>query len=60
MTELHDPVDAAPEEGVVGGPWLDDEDSRAASSALLFGIGLLMAGNGLQGSLLGIRAEAAA
>jgi MFS family permease len=58
LTELNDPIGAEPEEGVVGGPWLDDDRSRAASSALLFGIGLLMAGNGLQGSLLSVRAEA--
>ena len=58
MTELHDPVSTESEEGVVGGPWLDDDNSHAASSALLFGVGLLMTGNGLQGALLGVRADA--
>lgn len=40
------------------GPLLDAERNTAAATwALLLGIGLLMLGNGLQGSLIGIRSE---
>ena len=49
MTET--PADVIP-----GGPLLADRPAVAARG-LLFGIFLLMAGNGLQGSLLGVRAE---
>lgn len=58
MTELHKDVSGEPTEGIAGGPWLDERSPWAASSALLLGVALLMAGNGLQGSLLGVRAEA--
>ena len=45
-------------DAVVGGPWLDDRSSAAASWALLLGLGLLMMGNGLNGLVLGVRSEA--
>lgn len=41
---------------IEGGPLIEARPAVAAR-ALLIGIGLLMAGNGLQGSLLGLRAE---
>ena len=53
MTEQ--PGDA--EETIAGGPLLEGNPTVAAR-ALLVGIALLMVGNGLQGSLLGIRTEA--
>ncbi|MDG2027041.1 MAG: MFS transporter [Acidimicrobiales bacterium] len=42
---------------VVGGPLIEGNPTVAAR-ALLLGVFLLMAGNGLQGSLLGVRTEA--
>ena len=45
------------EEGIEGGPIIS-VNPVVAARALLVGIALLMAGNGLQGSLLGVRAEA--
>lgn len=44
-------------EPVAGGPLLEGNPLLAAR-ALLFGLTLLLAGNGLQGSLLGVRSEA--
>lgn len=44
------------EEEIEGGPMLDGSPAVAARG-LLIGIALLMAGNGLQGSLLGVRTE---
>ncbi|MEZ5245384.1 MAG: MFS transporter [Acidimicrobiales bacterium] len=41
---------------IEGGPLIDDNPAFAARG-LLVGIALLMAGNGLQGSLLGVRTE---
>ena len=58
MTDLRPPE--APDDGeehVEGGPLIEASPGVAAR-ALLLGIGLLMAGNGLQGSLLGVRSEA--
>ena len=46
----------AQEEGIEGGPILSVRPMVAARS-LLVGIALLMTGNGLQGALLGVRAE---
>ncbi len=43
---------------IEGGPWIDDANPALAARALFLGIFLLMAGNGLQGSLLGVRSEA--
>ncbi len=46
--------------GIVGGPWIETEPKgRALGSAraLLAGMGLIMVGNGLQGAVLGVRAE---
>lgn len=40
-----------------GGPFIEDNPTTAAR-ALLIGVALMMAGNGLQGSLLGVRTEA--
>lgn len=48
---------SADEEQIEGGPYLDDNPAVAARG-LLLGVALLMAGNGLQGSLLGVRSEA--
>lgn len=45
------------DESVEGGP-LSDVSPHVAARALLVGVFLLMAGNGLQGSLLGVRADA--
>ncbi len=39
------------------GPLIPESNTAAASWALFVGIGVLMIGNGLQGSLLGIRAQ---
>ena len=44
------------EEIIEGGPWIEDSPATAAR-ALFLGILLLMAGNGLQGSLIGVRSE---
>jgi MFS family permease len=46
-----------PEESIEGGPYVE-RSPTAAVRGLLFGVALLMAGNGLQGSLLGVRTEA--
>lgn len=46
-----------PEESIEGGPWIEENPTNAAR-ALFLGILLLMAGNGLQGSLIGVRSEA--
>ena len=46
--------------GVVGGPWIETEPkgrALGAARALLAGMALIMAGNGLQGAVLGVRAE---
>ncbi len=55
------PLVAPPEEKVQGetgpGPLIPSTNTAAASWALFTGIALLMIGNGLQGSLLGIRSE---
>lgn len=45
---------------VVGGPWIETEPkgrALGAARALLAGMALIMAGNGLQGAVLGVRAE---
>ena len=44
------------EEIIEGGPLIEDSPATAAR-ALFLGILLLMAGNGLQGSLIGVRSE---
>ena len=44
------------EEIIEGGPLIEDNPTGAAR-ALFLGILLLMAGNGLQGSLIGVRSE---
>ena len=46
--------------GVVGGPWIETEPKGrglGAAKALLVGMALIMVGNGLQGAVLGVRAE---
>ncbi len=53
MTEQQDLA-----EGLVGRPLIAPSNTAAATWALFLGLALVMAGNGLQGSLLGIRAEA--
>jgi MFS family permease len=50
------PATPLAEEEIEGGPFLD-ENPTVAARGLLLGIALLMAGNGLQGSLLGVRTE---
>ncbi len=56
------PLMAAPLEpptpGLVGRPLVPRTNTAAATWALFLGFALVMAGNGLQGSLLGIRAQA--
>jgi len=52
-----DPTLHPDEEIIEGGPFIEDNPSGAAR-ALFLGILLLMAGNGLQGSLIGVRSEA--
>ena len=54
---LPDGASANDEEGIEGGP-IVSVNPVVAARGLLFGIALLMAGNGLQGSLLGVRSEA--
>lgn len=44
------------DEALEGGPWIE-ENPTSAARALFLGILLLMAGNGLQGSLIGVRSE---
>ena len=56
MTEPTPPPLADDEEIIEGGPWIEDSPATAAR-ALFLGILLLMAGNGLQGSLIGVRSE---
>jgi len=58
MDQLHDPPAESTDGDASGGPWIDDSNPALASRALFLGIFLLMAGNGLQGSLLGVRSEA--
>lgn len=48
--------DGTDDDIIEGGPFLDDNPAVAARG-LLLGVFLLMAGNGLQGSLLGVRTE---
>ena len=48
----------SPTPGLVGRPLVSPSNTAAATWALFLGLALVMAGNGLQGSLLGIRAEA--
>ena len=46
--------------GVVGGPWIETKPKGrglGAARALLAGMALIMVGNGLQGAVLGVRAE---
>ena len=44
--------------GVPGGPWIESRgDSLGAVRALLVGVAFIMAGNGLQGAVLGVRAD---
>lgn len=50
-------LDNAQQAGVIGGPWIESDGPRlTAAWALLAGMGLIMAGNGLQAALLGVRA----
>ena len=53
---MADPTLHPDEEIIEGGPLIEDNPAGAAR-ALFIGILLLMAGNGLQGSLIGVRAE---
>ena len=55
VTEPTPPV-LADDDVIEGGPWIEDKPT-AAARALFLGILLLMAGNGLQGSLIGVRSE---
>jgi len=55
VTEPTPPV-FADDDVIEGGPWIEDKPT-AAARALFLGILLLMAGNGLQGSLIGVRSE---
>jgi MFS family permease len=50
------PLDTPEEEPLEGGPWIEG-NPVAAARALLVGVFLLMIGNGLQGSLVGVRTE---
>lgn len=54
---MTDVVASAEEEPSSGGPWIP-RSSVAATWALFLGLGLVMVGNGLNGSLLGVRSEA--
>ena len=56
MTDPTPPAITDDDEIVEGGPWIEDSPATAAR-ALFVGILLLMAGNGLQGSLIGVRSE---
>ena len=53
---MADPTLHPDEEIIEGGPLIEDSPATAAR-ALFLGILLLMAGNGLQGSLIGVRSE---
>ena len=44
--------------GVETGPWMEEQSVAVATWALFLGLGLVMVGNGLNGSVLGVRAEA--
>jgi len=56
VTDPTPPAITDDDEIVEGGPWIEDSPATAAR-ALFVGILLLMAGNGLQGSLIGVRSE---
>ena len=43
---------------VEAGPWIPETSMAAATWALFLGLGLVMVGNGLNGSVLGVRAQA--
>ncbi len=43
---------------VDAGPWIPRSSTAAATWALFLGLGLIMVGNGLNGSVLGLRAQA--
>jgi len=57
MDQFPERSETTESEEIEGGPWIDDSKPTAAARALFVGIFLLMAGNGLQGSLLGVRSE---
>ena len=46
------------DEEIHGGPWIPETSVVAATWALFVGLALVMVGNGLNGSLLGVRSEA--
>ena len=51
-------VESVPDQVVVGGPWVESRGpGLGAAKALLAGICLMMVGNGLQGAVLGVRAD---
>ena len=51
-------AEVAEETDFDGGPWIPRTSVAAATWALFVGIGLVMTGNGLNGSVLGVRAQA--
>ncbi len=55
---VSDAVSSLEEEPVSGGPWIPTTSVAAATWALFLGLGLVMVGNGLNGSVLGVRSEA--
>jgi MFS family permease len=56
-TEVSGASETPDDENIEGGPYIEGNPAVAARG-LLVGVALLMAGNGLQGSLLGVRTEA--
>ena len=55
---MTDVVSSEAEDPNPGGPWIPTSSVAGATWALFLGLALVMSGNGLNGSVLGVRAEA--
>lgn len=55
---MTDAVSTEAEDTTTGGPWIPASSVAAATWALFLGLALVMMGNGLNGSVLGVRSEA--
>ena len=55
---MTDAVSTEAEDSTAGGPWIPATSVAAATWALFLGLALVMMGNGLNGSVLGVRSEA--
>ena len=56
---MTDAVSTEAEDTTTGGPWIPTSSVAAATWALFLGLALVMMGNGLNGSVLGVRSERA-